>query len=92
MCYMVRQCFKMECVATTKLNYPDAKFDLEGFDMTVQLMNQLIFILWLQIHLVQVATQIHEKSKMRTQSSLIRSGTSISVFISRKMKISLLRL
>jgi hypothetical protein len=33
----------MECVATFDLSFPEAKFGLESFNMTVQLMNQLIF-------------------------------------------------
>jgi hypothetical protein len=35
----------MEYVVTPKLSLPEVKFGLEGFDVTVQLMNQLSFTL-----------------------------------------------
>jgi hypothetical protein len=44
----------MERVATPKLSFPEVKFNLEGFYMTVQLMNQLIHTLQLQFQLIQV--------------------------------------
>jgi hypothetical protein len=42
---VVRQYRKIERGATPKLAFPEAMFGLEGFDLTVQLMNQLIFVL-----------------------------------------------
>jgi hypothetical protein len=35
----------MEYVATPMFGFPEETFGLEGFDMTVQLMNQLVFAL-----------------------------------------------
>jgi hypothetical protein len=39
----------MECIATCKLSFPEVMFGLEGIDITVLLMYQLIFTLSFQI-------------------------------------------
>jgi hypothetical protein len=45
---------KIQCVTMPKLNLPETKLSLKGFDMTVHLLYQLIVSLQLEIQLTQV--------------------------------------